>query len=80
MTVNCGACGKSTAMPPIEKPHVANLPACSVVTVQHPDFFVCEYCGAQLAAAVAHVNLQIVGVPVPPKTQQNLIVVPGRPH
>lgn len=80
MTITCTACGKPTSAPPIEKPHIVNLPACSVVTVQHPDVFTCEHCGAQLAHAVAHVNLQIVGVAVPPKKQQNIILVPGRAH
>lgn len=80
MTVNCAACGKATITPAMDQPHVLNMPACSVVTLQHPETFACEHCGAQLVAAVARVNLNIIGVPAPPKKQPNLIIAPGRTH
>ena len=78
MKIQCMKCGQPTQCPAIDQPHVVNLPACSVITIQHAEPFPCEHCGTVLAPGVVQAQMAFAGYPVAPKQHPKILVVPGR--
>lgn len=78
MKLHCGHCKQVTDAPDVGEPHVVNLPASSVIVVEHPEQSVCESCGTLIAPQIVRVQLMLAGFPVAPKKEKSLLVIPGR--
>lgn len=79
MQVICAKCNQPTdARIQLRPPQTINLPAVSVVIMEHPEQFACDKCGAILVPGIAKANLVLVSVAVPKPAEKPVIVIPGR--
>jgi hypothetical protein len=77
MEIMCGACKLPVTIPDLEQPKIINLPGTSVLILEHSEQTLCPKCLVPITAGIAMAQLALVGFPVPPKQQKNLIVVPN---
>ena len=78
MKILCMGCERNTDAPNLTPPVPVNLPAVSMVIVQHPEQFACQHCGAVLTVGIANAQFSLVGAVVPKQAEKPVIIVPGR--
>jgi hypothetical protein len=79
MQVMCAGCKQQVEINEVKPPQVFNLPAVSLLVLEHAEQPYCANCRAPVTVQVVGLaGLQLVAVPVAPEAQKKLIVVPGR--
>jgi len=78
MQVMCAGCKQPIELVEPGTPTFVNLPASSLIVLEHPKQGFCLNCKTAVSVAIAGIGqLLLVAAPVPAAQQERLIVMPG---
>jgi hypothetical protein len=73
----CGGCKKPIDIPDVAQPTIINLAAVSFLIIEHPEQTLCPNCFVPVVVGLMQANLALMGMPVPPRQQKNVILAPN---
>ena len=81
----CQSCGKMVQLPDPPMPRIMNLPAASVVVLEHPETAKCGNCGLIVGVGISSIEgVSLTAIPLPGQAKpEPLIIMPGsqkHPH
>jgi hypothetical protein len=75
----CQSCGKLIELPDPATPRIMNLPAASVIVLEHPESKKCENCGLIVGVGISGIEgVLLTAIPLPGQAKpEPLIIMPG---
>ena len=77
MQIMCGGCNQPIDIPDPAQPQIINMAAVSMLIIEHPEQTLCPRCLVPVVVGLVQANLALMCMPVPPRTQKNVILAPN---